>query len=134
MDNVTSDLKIYEKRIHAHNMEELPFMATENLIMKLVARGGSRQQAHKEIRDLSMEASVVVKEEGGKNDLIARIKATEYFRPIWVDIDSLLDPALFIGRSVEIVERFCEKGGVLDGKLEPYRSYVESSQNSQLSV
>lgn len=109
-------------------------MATENLIMKLVACGGSRHQAHKEIRDLSMEASAVVKEEGGKNDLIARIKATQYFQPIWADIDSLLDPALFIGRSVEIVERFCGKGGVLDGKLEPYRSYIESSQTAQLSI
>lgn len=79
MDNVTSDLKVYAKRIHAHNMEELPFIATENLIMKLATRGGFRQQAYKEIRDLLMKASIIVKKEGRKNDLIARIKATEYF-------------------------------------------------------
>lgn len=61
---------------------------------------------HTEIRDLSIQANVIIKEEGGKNDLIARIKATAYFRPTWADIDSLLDPALFVGRSVEIVKRF----------------------------
>ncbi len=75
-----------------------PIAATENIIMKLVSLGGSRQDAHEEIRVLSHQASDVVKKEGGKNDLIERIKKTEYFKPIWGEIDVMLDAKNFIGR------------------------------------
>ncbi|KAK0715960.1 adenylosuccinate lyase [Lasiosphaeris hirsuta] len=134
LDNVSSGLVVYPQRIHAHNMEELPFMATENIIMKLVAKGGSRQEAHEEIRVLSHQASDVVKNQGGKNDLIERIKATEYFRPVWDEIDSLLDPKLFVGRSVEMVEKFCGKGGPVEEKLAPYREYIAKTGVAQLNV
>jgi adenylosuccinate lyase len=66
LDNVVSGLVVYPARIHSAVMEELPFMATENIIMKLVALGKSRQDAHEEIRVLSHQASDVVKKEGGK--------------------------------------------------------------------
>ncbi|OLN93987.1 Adenylosuccinate lyase [Colletotrichum chlorophyti] len=134
LDNVTSGLVVYPKRIHAHVMEELPFMATENIIMKIVAKGGSRQDAHEEIRVLSHQASDVVKNQGGKNDLIERIKATEYFKPVWADIDSLLDPSLFTGRSAEMVERYCGKGGPVEEKLKPYAEYINKSATAELNV
>jgi adenylosuccinate lyase len=115
-------------------MEELPFMATENIIMKMVAKGGSRQEAHEQIRVLSHQASDVVKNQGGKNDLIERIKATEYFKPVWDDIDSLLDPKLFVGRSVDMVEKYCGKGGPVEEKLAPYMDYITKAGTAQLNV
>jgi adenylosuccinate lyase len=115
-------------------MEELPFMAMENIIMKMVAKGGSRQEAHERIRVLSHQASDVVKNRGGKNDLIERIKATEYFKPVWDDIDSLLDPKLFVGRSVEMVEKYCGKGGPVEEKLAPYMDYITKAGTVQLNV
>jgi adenylosuccinate lyase len=115
-------------------MEELPLMATEHVIMRLVAGGGSRQEAHEQIRVLSHQAGDVVKMQGGKNDLIERIKATEYFRPIWGDLDALLDPRLFVGRSAEMVERYCGKGGPVEEKLAPYKEYIATAGTAQLSV
>lgn len=134
LDNVSSGLVPYPKRIHAHVMEELPFMATENIIMKMVAKGGSRQEAHEEIRVLSHQASDVVKNQGGRNDLIERIKATEYFKPVWDEIDGLLDPKLFVGRSVEMVERYCGQGGPVEEKLKPYTEYIAKAGIAQLNV
>lgn len=134
MDNVTSGLVVYPKRIHAHNMEELPFMATENMIMKMVAKGGSRQKAHHHIRDMSQVASHQVKHEGGKNNLVELVKKDTYFEPIWADIDDMLDPKLFIGRSPAIVERFCGAGGVLEGKLAKYEEFLKGAKNTELSV
>lgn len=134
LDNVSSGLVIYPHRIHAHIMEELPFMATENIIMKLVAKGASRQEAHEQIRVLSHQASDMVKNQGRKNDLIERIKATEYFKPVWDEIDSLLDPKLFVGRSAEIVEKYCGKGGAVEEKLAPYMDQIVKAGTAQLNV
>ncbi|CAK7240377.1 MAG: adenylosuccinase ade13 [Sporothrix thermara] len=134
LDNVSSGMVIYPKRIHAHVMEELPFMATETIIMKIVAAGGSRQEAHEEIRVLSHQASDVVKNQGGKNDLIERLKATEYFRPVWAEIDGLLDPALFVGRSGEMVERYCGAGGPVAERLAPFQEYISKTGSAQLNV
>ncbi|KAH8821278.1 adenylosuccinate lyase [Xylogone sp. PMI_703] len=134
LDNVTSGLVIYPQKIHAHILEELPFMATENIIMKIVAKGGSRQEAHEQIRVLSHQSSDVVKKQGGKNDLIERIKATEYFKPVWDDIDGMLDPKLFIGRAGEIVRRYCGKGGPVEEKLAPYMDYITKTGTAQLNI
>ncbi|CAK7200007.1 adenylosuccinase ade13 [Sporothrix eucalyptigena] len=134
LDNVSSGMVIYPKRIHAHVMEELPFMATETIIMKIVAAGGSRQEAHEEIRVLSHQASDVVKNQGGKNDLIERLKATEYFRPVWADIDGLLDPTLFVGRSGEMVQRYCGPGGPVEARLAPFKEYITKTGAAQLNV
>ncbi|KAM3079609.1 adenylosuccinase ade13 [Clarireedia jacksonii] len=134
LDNVVSGFVVYPNRIHSRVMEELPFMATEVIIMRMVALGRSRQDAHEEIRVLSHQASDVVKKEGGKNDLIERIKKTEFFRPLWDDLDNLLDPKNFIGRSVHSVEVFCGPGGEVEAALEPFRKAIESSQTVELSL
>lgn len=73
--------------------------------MKIVSKGGSRQEAHEKVRVLSHEASHVVKHEGGNNDLIERIKKDDYFKDIWGDLDAMLDPRLYTGRSAVIVSR-----------------------------
>lgn len=132
LDNVTSGLVIYEKKVHSRVMEELPFMASENIIMKMVSHGASRQEAHEEIRVLSHQASDVVKKHGKKNDLLDRIRATEFFKPIWAELDDLMDPALYIGRSEEMVERYCT--GTVAENLLPYWEQITKSSTAQLNV
>uniref|UniRef100_A0A5F8GET4 Adenylosuccinate lyase n=1 Tax=Monodelphis domestica TaxID=13616 RepID=A0A5F8GET4_MONDO len=82
LQNVSEGLVVYPKVIERRIRQELPFMATENIIMAVVKAGGSRQDCHERIRVLSQEAAAVVKQEGGDNDLIARIRADPYFGPI----------------------------------------------------
>lgn len=133
LDNVSNGLVVYPARVKARVMEELPFMATENIIMRLVENHGQdRQVCHEEIRVLSHQAAAVVKEQGGKNDLIERIKATEFFRPIWAEVDEILDAVNFIGRSPEQVVRFVEKD--VTPALAPYKKYIEESGAVELSV
>jgi len=134
LDNVSSGLVVYPKRVEARVQEELPFMITESIIMKLVARGESRQEAHEQIRVLSHQAGSSVKNEGKGNDLVSRIKATEFFKPIWAELDDMLRSELYIGRSIEIVERFCGEGGVLDEKIKSYKAIIEKSATAELSV
>jgi adenylosuccinate lyase len=134
LDNVCSGLVVYPKRIHARLMEELPFMATENMIMKMVALGKSRQDAHEEIRVLSHQASIVVKEEGGKNNLIDLIKKSEFFKAIWGEVEKMLDPTLFIGRCPEQVMKYCGPGGEVEEALKPYRKHIDSSTKVELNV
>lgn len=134
LDNVTSGLVVYPKKVAARVQEKLPFMITESIMMRMVAKGANRQDAHEKIRLLSNEASSVVKIEAKPNDLVARIRATEFFSPIWDELDDMLRPALYIGRSVEIVERFCGEGGVLDEKIHPYRGSIERSTTAELNV
>lgn len=131
LDNVTNGLVVYPEVIRAHLDAELPFMATENIIMKLVSKGGNRQDAHEEIRVLSHQASAVVKNEGKPNDLIERIRNTKYFAPIHADLDSVLDPSLYVGRSATITERMCAEA---EQKLYKYRQYLEKAETAQLSV
>ncbi|TVY25159.1 Adenylosuccinate lyase [Lachnellula hyalina] len=134
LDNVVGGLVVYPARIHSRVMEELPFMATENIIMKLVSLGKSRQDAHEEIRVLSHQASDVVKKEGGKNDLIERIKKTPFFQPIIGEVDAMLEPKNFIGRCPEQVLRFCGKGSEVEKALEPYRKHIAASKEVELAV
>jgi adenylosuccinate lyase len=134
LDNVTSGLVVYPKRVDARVQEELPFMITESIIMRLVAKGESRQEAHEQIRVLSHEAGHQVKNEGKSNDLVDRIKRTEFFKPIWADLETMLDSRLYTGRSEEIVEKFCGKGGELTVKLEKYREYISKAGVSELNV
>ena len=115
-------------------MAELPFMATENIIMKLVSKGGNRQEAHEEIRVLSHQAGDVVKKEGKPNDLITRIKVSSYFSAIHGEIDDMLDPKLFIGRCPEQVERYCGEGGEVQIALAPYKNYIEGSKSVELTL
>jgi adenylosuccinate lyase len=81
-------------------------MATENIIMEMVKRGASRQECHEKIRVLSVAAARVVKEEGGDNDLLERIRGDKYFEPIWTELESLTDERTFTGRAAEQVTKF----------------------------
>ena len=106
MNNIFSGMVVYPAIIQKHINEELPFMATENVIMACVAAGLSRQDAHEEIRVLSHEAAAVVKQEGGSNDLIERIKRTKFFEPVVGRLDVLLDAKTFVGRAPQQVSKF----------------------------
>lgn len=97
--NVAENLVVYEKVIEKHIRAELPFMATENIMMECVKAGGNRQELHERIRVLSMEAGKNVKVEGRENNLIHLIKQDEMFRPVWDHIDAILDAKKFIGRA-----------------------------------
>lgn len=97
--NVAENLVVYEKVIAKHIRAELPFMATENIMMGCVKAGGDRQELHERIRQLSMEAGKNVKVEGKENNLIDLIKADEMFRPVWDKLDEILDASKFIGRA-----------------------------------
>ena len=97
--NVADNLVVYEKVIEKHIRAELPFMATENIIMACVKAGGNRQELHERIRVLSMEAGKNVKVNGGENNLIALIKQDEIFKPVWDKLDEILDAKKFIGRA-----------------------------------
>ncbi|KAL8669229.1 MAG: hypothetical protein Q9168_006178 [Polycauliona sp. 1 TL-2023] len=134
LDNVTNGLVVYPKKVEARVQEKLPFMITESIMMRMVAKGANRQEAHEMIRLLSHEASAEVKIEARPNDLVARIQATEFFKPIWDELDDMLRPELYIGRSVDIVERFCGEGGVLHGKIRPYKSSIEQTTTAELNV
>ena len=109
LDNVVSGLVVYPAVIARRISQELPFMATENIIMRVVAKGGSRQEAHEKIRVLSHEASAKVKLDGKDNDLIERISKDEFFKSIWGELEELLRPETFIGRAPEQVEKFVSK-------------------------
>jgi adenylosuccinate lyase len=102
--NVASGLVVYPQVIAKHLREELPFMATENILMAAVAAGGDRQTLHERIRQHSQAAAAVVKEQGGDNDLIARLKNDKAFAA--VDLDATIDPAKLTGRSAEQVDEF----------------------------
>ena len=104
--NVAGELVVYDKVIEKHVMAELPFMATEVILMECVKAGGDRQELHERIRVHSMAAGRRVKTEGLDNDLIERIKADEAFRPVWERIDRLMEPANFIGLCPQQVDRF----------------------------
>lgn len=104
--NVTSNMVVYEKVIASHVESELPFMATENILMEAVKRGGDRQELHEKIRTLSMEAAKRVKEEGLNNDLIERIVKDDSFLMSAEEIFAIIDSKKFIGRASGQVEDF----------------------------
>jgi adenylosuccinate lyase len=102
--NVASGLVVYPQVIARHLREELPFMATENILMAAVAAGGDRQELHERIRQHSQAAAAVVKEQAAENDLIARLKSDKAFAD--VDIDAAVDPAQLTGRSAQQIDEF----------------------------
>lgn len=108
MLNVCCDLVVYPKVVHQRVMRELPFMATENIMMSAVKKGGDRQVLHEQLRVHSQMASKVVKEEGGENDLIDRIAADPLFQLGKDEIQEILDPKNFIGRAPQQVTEFLE--------------------------
>ena len=104
--NVSENLVVYDKVIAKHIAAELPFMATENIMMECVKAGGNRQDLHERIRVLSMEAGRNVKERGGENNLIQLIKSDEMFAPVKDKLDEILDASKFIGRAPSQVVEF----------------------------
>ncbi len=106
--NVSSGLVVYDKVVRRRVMEKLPFMATENIMMKSVKKGGNRQELHERLRTHSHAAAAKVKLEGGANDLIDRIAADDAFPLTREEIEAELDPSLYIGRSASQVDEFLE--------------------------
>lgn len=104
--NVADGLVVYPKVIHKHIMAELPFMATEVILMEGVKRGGDRQELHECIRVLSMEAAAVVKQEGKENDLIERILKDDHFKMSEEELHNILKPENFTGCAAMQVEEF----------------------------
>jgi adenylosuccinate lyase len=104
--NVVTGIKVYDKVINKHIQAELPFMATENIMMRAVKNGGNRQELHERIRVHSVAAGAVVKEQGGENDLVARIAADPAFGLTEDEIMHELKPENFIGRAPEQVTEF----------------------------
>jgi adenylosuccinate lyase len=105
-ENVSKGLVVYPKIIDRHVQAELPFMATENILMAGVKAGGDRQDLHESIRKHSLEAAKRVKQEGLDNDLMARIASDATFRMDEKMLSEVLDPARFTGRSAQITEEF----------------------------
>lgn len=107
--NVVDGLVVYPKVIEKHMMAELPFMATENIMMDAVKKGGDRQELHERIRELSMEAGRTVKEEGGENNLLELIAADPAFNLSLEDLKKTMEPSRYVGRSKEQVEAFLKQ-------------------------
>ena len=107
--NVADGLVVYEKVIEKHIMAELPFMATENIMMDAVKRGGDRQELHEKIRTLSMEAGRNVKERGLDNNLLELIAAESSFGITIEELKKQMDPSKYTGRSKEQVEDFLKE-------------------------
>ncbi len=106
--NVTDGLKVYPMVIEKHMLSELPFMATENIMMDEVKQGGDRQEFHEAIRELSMQAGKRVKEEGLENNLLDLIAADERFHMTREELNKYVNPKLYIGAAPHQVERYLE--------------------------
>ena len=104
--NVADGLVVYPKVIRQRLDKELPFMATENIMMDAVKRGGNRQELHERIREHSMEAAKIVKVEGGENDLLERIAGDSLFGVSLDDLKALLQPEKYVGRAPQQTEDF----------------------------
>ncbi len=104
--NVVDGLVVYEKVIEKRLMSELPFMATENIMMDAVKAGGDRQELHERIRELSMEAGKNVKEKGLDNNLLELISKDEAFNMSPEELQKTMDPAKYVGRAPEQVDEF----------------------------
>ena len=104
--NVVDGLVVYEKVIRKHMMAELPFMATENIMMDAVKNGGNRQEMHEKIRQLSMEAGRHVKEEGKDNNLLELIAADPAFNLTLEELKQSMEPSGYVGRAPLQVEKF----------------------------
>ena len=128
--NVCDGLVVYEKVIRQRVMNELPFMATENIMMDAVKKGGNRQELHEKLRVHSQAAARVVKEEGGRNDLVERIAADPACMVTREEIEAILQPEKFIGRSKEQVEEYL--AGIITPLLQENKELLGEKQ--ELSV
>ena len=129
--NVASGLVVHEKVIEKHIREELPFMATENIMMDAVKKGGDRQAIHERIRQLSLEAGHTVKDLGQPNDLLDRITAEPTFGLSREELETRMDPAAYIGRCPQQVEEFLKND--VQPVLKKYASALDK-EDDQLKV
>ena len=128
--NVCDGLVVYPKVVRARIMAELPFMASENIMMSAVKKGGDRQVLHEKLRVHAMAAAKVVKEEGGKNDLIERVCADPDFGLDYDEVEAILRPEDFTGRSAEQVTEFL--ADVVAPILESHKDVL--GETAELSV
>lgn len=117
--NITENMVVYEKQIRRRLMAELPFMATETILMHGVKAGGDRQDLHEKIRTHSMASAKLVKEEGLDNDLLDRLLADEAFGLTQEALNELMDPMKFVGRAPNQVVEFIER------EIDPLLNEVE---------
>lgn len=128
--NVVDGLVVYPKVIEKHFMAEIPFMATENIMMDAVKNGGNRQELHEKIRQLSMQAGKTVKEEGKENNLVDLIAADPAFGLTKADIENNLKPELYVGRAPRQVEVYLRD--VVNPVLEAHKD--ESGVKAEINV
>jgi len=128
--NVTSGLVVYPEVIRRRIMAELPFIASENILMQAVKKGGDRQTLHEELRRLAQEAGRKVKEEGKDNDLLERIARSEFFQLTGEDLENLMEPGLYVGRASEQVEEFI--AAEVDPILETERDNLETDADIEV--
>jgi len=124
--NVASGLVVYPEVIARNLREELPFMATENILMAAVAAGGDRQDLHERIRQHSQEAAKTVKQQGRPNDLLDRLAGDPAFGG--VDLKNTLDTAQFVGRAPQQVDEF------LDQVVAPIRTDFGEEPDAEVNV
>ena len=126
MQNVAEGIVVYPKTIDRNLAAELPFMATENILMQAVAAGGDRQELHESIRVHSQAAATRVKHEGADNDLLQRLQGDAAFAAI--DLDAATDPLAFVGRAPQQVDEF------IADQVEPIRSRYASGDGPSVEV
>ena len=128
--NVSNGLVVYDKVITAHLKRELPFMATENIMMDAVKRGGDRQELHEKIREHSMAASTVIKRDGGENDLLERIANDPAFGVTLEELEALLQPEKYVGRAPKQTEDFLNE--TVKAALAPYEAIA--TETAEINV
>jgi adenylosuccinate lyase len=106
MENIAKGLEVHPARIRRRLNDELPFMATEELIVRAVRAGGDRQEAHERIRQHSIEAARAMKDGAARNDMLDRLSADPHFNVSIADMESALDPHRFVGRAPQQVDEF----------------------------
>ena len=126
--NVVKGLVVYEKIIEKNLQEELPFMATEDLLMQAVKNGGNRQEIHAILRVHSLAAAEEVKIHGRKNDLLMRLAKAKNFPLSEKEIETIMDPKRYIGRSISLTQRFLKR------EVDPLISEIDDLEEVELRV
>ena len=129
--NVISGVKVYPKVIERHWNEELPFFATENILMYCVKKGGDRQTLHEAIREHSVAAGKAIKQEGASNDLLDRIAADPLFKLSREELDRVIAESCFTGMAVEQTESYVKEVRQL---LEDNKAFLEEKFNANINV
>ncbi|CAN0265016.1 unnamed protein product [Discosporangium mesarthrocarpum] len=132
LTNIGDGMHVWPGVVKARVASELPFMATENILMACVKAGGDRQDLHERIRIHSMAAGMAVKGEGKPNDLMQRVASDPAFSAVHSQLDALVDPSLFIGRSAEQVDEFLEE--CVDPILEKHSELLEKENLDEVNV